>query len=186
MSVDLTISTEKENFIEEISEDSGQNLLACYQCGKCSAGCPIVKEMDYGPARIMRLAQLGIEDKILESNTIWLCASCLTCSVRCPREIEVADVMDSLRRRAYRKKITPEDSTIIRIFIDNFLRTVRWFGRIYELGMIVLSNVLSGKLFKNMDMAPTMLFKNKISYLPHISNFGLIKRIFKKSRELQE
>jgi len=188
MRVDLTITEEKSLFINEIEKDSDQNLGACYQCGKCTAGCPIAEEMDYGPSKVMRFAQFGLESEIFDCDTIWLCASCLTCSVRCPRGIEVADVMDSLRRRAFRAGIKPpgRENRNIRIFVENFLRTVRWFGRIYELGMIGLSNLMSGRPFKNLDMAPKMIFKGKIAYLPHISNYSLIKRVFKLSEELED
>ena len=78
------LSKEKLNseFVYKVGEISGQNLLAFYQCGKCSAGCPIVSEMDILPSQVIRLAQMGSDEEVLNSKTIWLCASCMTCMAR--------------------------------------------------------------------------------------------------------
>jgi len=84
-------------------ELSGQQVSACYQCGNCSSGCPLSQEMDILPSRIMRLAQLGQEDQVLRSGTIWICASCFQCTVRCPKGIDILAVMDALRQCAMEK-----------------------------------------------------------------------------------
>jgi len=87
-----------------VFELSGQNVFSCYQCGKCSAGCPIVEEMDILPSQVIRLVQLGEKD-VVNSETVWLCASCFTCTVRCPVDLDVAKVMESLRLIRLRKGI---------------------------------------------------------------------------------
>jgi len=83
---------------------SGQNVYACYQCGKCSAGCPIADEMDLLPNQVIHMVQLG-DEKVLESKAIWLCANCFTCTVRCPRDINLTAVMEALRLLTLRKGI---------------------------------------------------------------------------------
>ena len=88
----------KSPFVAKVAELSGQNLLACYQCGKCSAGCPVVAQMDILPNQIIRFAQLGLEDDLLASKAIWICASCMTCNVRCPKGINIAEVIEALRQ----------------------------------------------------------------------------------------
>ena len=88
----------KSPFVAKVAEMSGQNLLACYQCGKCSAGCPVVSQMDILPNQIVRFAQLGLEDDLLASKAIWVCASCMTCNVRCPKGINIAEVIEALRQ----------------------------------------------------------------------------------------
>lgn len=98
----------RESFIKLVEELSGQNLFACYQCGRCSAGCPMVKKMDAIPSLVMRLLQLG-DEKVLEKNTYWLCASCYTCDVRCPKGIDIAKVMEALRQIKLRKNINYVD-----------------------------------------------------------------------------
>jgi len=93
------------DFAKKVKEISGEDIFLCYQCGLCSAGCPIAFAMDLLPNQIIRLVQLGLEEDITKSKTIWLCASCLTCSVRCPRGLDVAKVMEALRLISLRKNI---------------------------------------------------------------------------------
>ena len=101
------ISTETlySDFVKKVEAISEQTLPSCYQCGKCSAGCPMCFAMDLLPNQIIRLAQLGLEDDIAKANTIWICASCITCSVRCPRGVDLARVMEALRLITSRKNI---------------------------------------------------------------------------------
>ena len=94
----------KDDFVKKIEELSGQKLLACYQCGKCSAGCPAVSEMDILPNQVIRFAQLGLKDELLESKSVWVCASCYTCNVRCPKGIKIAEVMEAVRQILLRKR----------------------------------------------------------------------------------
>jgi heterodisulfide reductase subunit C len=94
----------RDNFVQKIEELSGQKLLVCYQCGKCSAGCPAVSEMDILPNQIIRFAQLGLKEELLASKSIWVCASCYTCNVRCPKGIKIAEVMEALRQVLLRKR----------------------------------------------------------------------------------
>lgn len=94
----------RDNFVQKIEELSGQKLLVCYQCGKCSAGCPAVSEMDILPNQVIRFAQLGLKEELLESKSIWVCASCYTCNVRCPKGIKIAEVMEAVRQVLLRKR----------------------------------------------------------------------------------
>ncbi len=91
-------------FVAKVQELSGQNLLICYQCGKCSAGCPAVHEMDILPNQIIRFAQLGLKDELLASKAIWVCASCMTCNVRCPKGINIAEIIEALRQILLRQR----------------------------------------------------------------------------------
>jgi len=91
-------------FVEKVEELSGQNLLVCYQCGKCSAGCPQVDQMDILPNQVIRLAQLGEQEELVNSKTIWVCASCMTCNVRCPKGVKIAEVMEAVRQIVLRKR----------------------------------------------------------------------------------
>lgn len=100
----LRISPEASRFTDRVAGLSGENLRACYQCGECSSGCPLASEMDLLPSTIIRLVQLG-QEEVLDSKTIWVCSSCLTCAVRCPQQIDVAKVMEALRQLNLRKNI---------------------------------------------------------------------------------
>jgi len=141
--------------------------------------------MDYLPNQIIRMVQLGMEEEVLSSRTIWLCASCLTCTVRCPREIDIAEIMDYLRRRAYKKQIIPLDETEIPLFNKIFLRNIELFGRLYEMGLIGMFNLLSGEFFKDVLLAPKMFLKRKIRIFPRrAKNIREIRDIFKRSGKL--
>ena len=94
----------RDDFVRKIEEISGQKLLACYQCGKCSAGCPAVGEMDILPNQVIRYAQLGFKEELLEAKSVWVCASCYTCNVRCPKGIKIAEVMEAVRQVLLRKR----------------------------------------------------------------------------------
>ncbi|MFC2071034.1 4Fe-4S dicluster domain-containing protein [Chloroflexota bacterium] len=103
MRVRISPSGLKSEFVKRVSALSGQNLNLCYQCGKCSAGCPMSSVMDLLPNQVMRLVQLGLEEDIGNSKTIWLCASCLTCTIRCPKGVDISRVMEALRLITLRK-----------------------------------------------------------------------------------
>lgn len=92
----------ENEFIVRVEELTDENIYACYQCGKCSAGCPIAEEMDILPNQIMRWVQIGRRKKVLNSKTVWFCSSCLQCAAKCPKGIDVAKVMDTLRDMAKR------------------------------------------------------------------------------------
>jgi heterodisulfide reductase subunit C len=104
MRINLSKRKIKDPFVAKVEEISGQNLLACYQCGKCSAGCPAVSEMDILPNQIIRYAQLGFKDELMRSKSIWICASCFTCNARCPKGINIAEVIEAIRQILLRKR----------------------------------------------------------------------------------
>ncbi len=98
----ITSARDGSSFVAQIEKISDQRLLACYQCGKCSAGCPMAAHMDVLPNRMIRMAQLGMQKQLLETKAIWMCVSCLTCNSRCPKGIKIAEVFEALRRTALR------------------------------------------------------------------------------------
>jgi heterodisulfide reductase subunit C len=112
----FTFKPENASFKSKIEELSGENINLCFQCGGCSSGCPLTEEMDLLPSTVIRYAQLGIEE-VLESNTPWVCVTCFNCEVRCPRGIDIANVMEAVRQTLLRTKydrfslddLTPEE-----------------------------------------------------------------------------
>lgn len=102
----LSAETVRGDFVQQVEEISGQDLLACNQCGKCSSGCPVAFALDLLPNQIIRMAQLGL-DEVLEAQTIWTCASCLTCVCRCPKNVDLPRVMEAIRQIAMERGMTP-------------------------------------------------------------------------------
>ena len=161
--------------------DAGTRVSDCYQCGKCSAGCPVCPEMSYTPSQIMRLIQLGLEDEALSSRTIWVCASCQTCTTRCPKEVDIAGVMDACRQLAIREgKVSPEAYDIL-AFHKTFLRMIRKYGRLYEARLVGEYKMLTLHFMQDATVAPFMLLKGKLHLLPEkIKNVKALRRIFEK------
>jgi len=168
-------------FMREVERRSGAPVSACLQCHKCSVGCPVGPEMDLLSSQIMRLIHLGAETEILESEAIWMCASCETCTTRCPMEIDIAAVMDTLRMMAVERKATVPDARAKR-FNKSFLTSVRWHGRVFELGMMVLYKLTSLDLFTDADKMPKLLSKRKLSLFPRFAR-GVkeVRKIFKRA-----
>ncbi len=108
----MKVTTEnlRSNIIKDIAEISGENVAECYQCGKCTAACPVNQAMDILPHQVLRLLQLGLADEVMNCKTIWICASCFTCAGRCPRDVDLANVMEAVRVILLRKR----DSTMLK------------------------------------------------------------------------
>lgn len=101
------VSLEKyihNDLVRRVEELSGQDLLACYQCGECSAGCPAAFAMDLLPSQVIRLLQLGQVEDVLKSATIWFCAACQTCYARCPKGVDLSRIMEALRELAMERE----------------------------------------------------------------------------------
>jgi heterodisulfide reductase subunit C len=108
MRTTISVNKVRSKFVRDVEEISGEDLLACNQCGKCSAGCPVAAAMDLLPSQVIRMAQLGMEE-VLESPTIWICASCLTCVARCPKGVDLPRLMEALREISLRAGVSEMD-----------------------------------------------------------------------------
>jgi len=137
----------------------------CYQCGKCSTGCPISDEMDLLPHQIIHLLSLGMEDRPLRAKTIWMCAGCYTCATRCPNDIDITSVMDVLRAKAIERKIACPLPDVL-TFHRNFLRDVARRGRVHELRMMGEYNLRTRRPFHNASLGPKMLLKGRLHLFP--------------------
>lgn len=170
-----------ETLSDKIEKITSESLAKCYQCGKCSAGCPIRNYMDDSPNQVVRLVQLGFDEEALKSATIWLCAGCLTCTSRCPQNFDIAKFMDAMREIALKEGIEISDKNVAK-FHKAFLDQIKMNGRSFELGLTIDYKLRSMDLFQDVDVAPEMFIKGKIGLLPHkIKNGKEVKKIFKKT-----
>ncbi len=173
------ISQEKSLMLE-VERISGIDVRACLQCKKCTNGCPVTSLTKVTPSEIIRRLQLDSGVEILESDLVWMCASCETCFTRCPMKIDMASVMDALRILAVKKKASKQKGNV-QLFNRAFLKTVQVFGRTFDLGMIAAYKVGTSSYLQDTEKFPMMIRKGKIALLP---SFGAdkkyIRRIFKK------
>ncbi len=169
-------------FIEEVKKESGQNPSLCYQCGNCTAGCPYTQYFDYPVSIIMRLLQSGQKETILTSKAIWLCATCETCTTRCPCEVDVTHIMDTLRIMARREgKVSEKD---VQLFYDSFLDSMKKHGRIFEMGILMGYKFKSGHLMGDAELGPKVMSRGKISLFPKtIKGADKVAQIFNRFQE---
>ena len=154
------------------------DVQACFQCGRCSAGCPITEFFDLTTMEVVRLAAYGMEEKLLDSKAIWLCAACETCATRCPNDIDIAVLMDVLRELALRKGVKPAEPRVP-VFHQSFLDSISHWGRAYEVGLIAGYKLRSGDLTGDMKLGVKIFTKGKLNLLPHsIKGKAEIKKIF--------
>ncbi|MHB8900612.1 MAG: 4Fe-4S dicluster domain-containing protein [Thermoguttaceae bacterium] len=170
-------------FLDEVERRAGTPVGACFQCHKCSTGCPVGPDMDFLPSQVMRLVHLGAEAETLGSESIWLCASCEACTTRCPMEIDIAGVMDALRMMAVDRQVTVPD-VHRREFNRSFLGSVRRHGRVFEMGMMAVYKLRTLDLLSDVDKVPGMLAKGKLSLLPKRSGAAReVREVFRRAEE---
>ncbi|MFQ6058032.1 MAG: heterodisulfide reductase-related iron-sulfur binding cluster [Anaerolineae bacterium] len=165
------------NLAKIIEAETGQNVYLCYQCVKCTSGCPLAEHFDLTPNQVMRAVQLGREELVLNSRTIWLCASCQTCTTRCPQGLDIAGIMDELRIEARRRGLQPQVPEVA-LFSEVFLRGINYLGRLYELGLMAELNLRTHQPFKDLPMGLEMIRKGKIKLFPRLVRYPRqVKRV---------
>lgn len=175
--METTLSSE---LARQISRQCGENVFRCYQCGKCASGCPVAEHFDLLPNELMRAVQLGRKDRALKSRTLWLCAMCETCAVRCPHGVNITKIMDVLKIMAQGEGLpSPLPSAVL--FNQAALRGIRVFGKMFEAGLmgeVYLRQMAAGTLDyrqliqKDLPLALKMIGKRKLKLLPA---FGRLK-----------
>ena len=172
-----------DSIARKVEEMTGVELGVCFQCRKCTCGCPVSAMTETTPSEIMRRLHLGAGEELLASDLVWVCASCETCSARCPMGIDVAKVIDALRTLALERG-TPAPAGNQPLFNRAFLKTVELFGRTYDLGMIAAYKLGSLKLMNDVEKFPAMVLKGKIALMPpRGTSRGVVRRIFARVRK---
>ena len=184
----VVLSKESLKLSHDLQALTRENVMLCYQCKKCTLGCPSAYAMRMKPHEMMRAIQLGLTQEIYWSGTIWICLSCETCNTRCPQDINILRVIDGLREMAMAKTVDyynpyPALPALHRIF----MALVERFGKVYELGLALLINLRMLTPFKDIDMASPMLMKGKLKPLPHFSRGAKeLRRVMARIREIEK
>ena len=160
----------------------GIDVQDCYQCQKCSAAARSSLPWITNPIRSCRWSLLGMKERVLNCHTIWICASCYTCSTRCPNDIDIAGVMDRMRQAALREGLEPAEKDIP-AFHAAFLNSIRTHGRVHELGLMARYKMKTGKFLDDFKLGWKMFTKGKLRLFPAgIKKKGEIKKFFKESK----
>ena len=150
---------------EEIAAEAGVNLKDCYQCGKCTAGCPLADGMDLMPREVIRFLQLGAVDVVLNAKTPWICAQCVVCSSRCPQNVDICSTMRAVRlasKRAGKRPVREAD-----VFDDEFIANVKAHGVSNEQYLAAAYNVKSGHFMQDAGNAVRMLRREMVGVAMH-------------------
>jgi heterodisulfide reductase subunit C2 len=175
-------------FLAEVEQGSGIKVSACFQCRKCTNGCPVTFAMDIYPDQMMRYIQFGLKKEVRESATIWVCASCETCTTRCPNEIDIAGVMDFLKQSLVIEKARAKEGKVL-AFHRAFMDDIRKRGRVFEAGLVQNYMLKSGEwltklkdrtIIDEMRLGWTLYRKGRLNLLPkHIKGREEVKNLFK-------
>jgi heterodisulfide reductase subunit C len=168
------------SFLEEAKRRSGEDLSLCYQCLKCTAGCPTAPYMDIRPHNIIRMIQMGMKKEVLGSRALWLCVSCETCGTRCPNEIDIGALMDALREMALEEGIPAKERNIY-LLHEAFIQSIKRGGRVHEATMLIDYKLRSRDFMTDLIPGMMLFLKGKIPLFPSfIKGREEIKKIFER------
>ena len=182
----LSNETMNLSFVKKVEALSGSSVRRCFQCGKCSAGCPMSAFMEHPPNRVVRLLQLGQGERVLAGRSIWYCASCETCTTRCPNKVDLAAIMDALRKLSWDAD-GPSKESYVQLANRLFIENIRTYGRQYELRLGAAFNMKSGQFLKDLMLGPKLLSKGKLKmFHSKNKNIAEIEGIFKRIEEMRK
>jgi heterodisulfide reductase subunit C len=163
-----------------ITSHSHENFNRCLQCRTCAAACPFSSAMDIKPNQVLRMAQLGLAERLLHSSTIWICVGCHTCTSFCPMAINIPAVMDALRALSRERGIEPAEPNILN-FHRQVIDSIHRHGRTHKLGVMMRYKLTSGELLSDVDAGLRMLKKGKLELLPStVNNLKQVQGLFEE------
>lgn len=180
----LTGDASEKAFLNWVMDKSGQKLLECLQCGKCTGSCPVASQEVGGPRQLIAQVLSGMEQEALNNPMWWYCVSCGSCVTRCPVEINVYEVSTALCELAQRRNIAPSEPDI-HLFEELFLKSVEKYGRVKELRTVAAFNLLTKKPFKDMGKGMTLMRKGALSPFEIMKDWKRnerVSRIFSRVR----
>ena len=167
---------EGARFAAAVKLAANTDVNACFQCRKCTSGCPVAYAMDYTPAQIMHAVRLGLKDLVLNSSTIWLCAACETCVARCPQGVDIVKAMDALRAMCLSDGYKPKEQAIAS-FYKYSLNSIQLFGRLYELGVMGRLKLATREFKKDFRLGIGLFKRGKLKVIPDFGSAGEMRRM---------
>ncbi len=188
---DMVALARAPTFFEEVVKSTPggpTNLELCLQCGTCGGSCPSGADMDHTPRALFAMISAGMKKQVLSSNTPWYCVSCYYCTVRCPQEIHITDLMYTLKRMAIKEGYYRESSAAdVPDFSQTFIGYVENYGRSFELGLATRYHLAHHPLdmVKMAPMGLGMWRKGRMDLTPkRIKNLNQLKAILEKAKQL--
>jgi heterodisulfide reductase subunit C len=181
----IHIDDKSSEFSDAIKMAGGVDVNWCMQCGKCASGCPVSYEMDLTPSQLIHAIQLGLKDLVYNSKTMWLCAACQTCSTRCPQDVDIAEVLDTVKILMQRDKKKAQVPNVLKAN-KRFIGNLKWFGRLYELGMVGMLKLSTRNLTQDMGMGIKMLKKGKFSIFPRFRGARMVRKILRRVKKQEK
>jgi heterodisulfide reductase subunit C len=158
----------------------GEKIPTCMQCGICAGACPVSHEMDYTPRQLVRMIQLGLKNEVLNSNTIWICTTCFSCSVRCPRGIHPTLLMETLKPLAIAQGIKNKNSKFDVVFLD----VIKKNGRASEFLLISKYSFKELEMIKQASFGLLLISKGKLPLsIDKMEDTHELEAIFKIGKE---
>lgn len=167
-------------FRDQIEYLSGQNVNLCFQCSKCSSGCPLADRMDLKPAQVMHSVRLGREDAVLRSQAIWLCVGCETCTARCPQHVEPAAVMSAARIVALQRGFKPSVNEV-GVYFRGFVDNMRLNGKIHDASVVAVTRLLTGRLLDDLPLAWKLFTHGRLKLPPLPLSGGSFRKLYQKA-----
>ncbi len=161
-------------FLEKIEAQGPFQAEACFQCRKCTNGCPVTFAMDLYPDEVIRMVILGQRETVLACQTIWICAACETCTTRCPNDVKIAELMDCLKEMAVQDDLPSSQPRILALH-ETFLNNIKKWGRVYETALLPVYLLKSGELLEklnsgtwryDLNLGRQMITKGRLPLMP--------------------
>ena len=178
--------------LEQIEAEGPFQAGACFQCRKCTNGCPVTFAMDLYPDEVIRMVILGQRETVLACQTIWVCAACETCTTRCPNDVKIAEVMDCLKEMALREGV-PSSQPCILALHETFLNNIKRWGRLFETTLLPAYMLKSGELLQkwnsgtlryDLNLGRQMFSKGRVPLLPRsIKGKGEVRKILRRGKK---
>ncbi len=184
----LTSKKNRLDFVKEVMKmDGGENILDCIQCGLCAGSCPTRFAMDYSPAQILKMVHLGMREEVLSSSTIWICSTCHTCATRCPRAVNLTNLMMSLRNVAIEENFVSKMETKAK-FHRSFFEVVNKYGRLHEPALLlkILKKTDVPDLWHNASLGWRLIKRRRLRLRPEkIEHAPELDKILEKTSEVK-
>ena len=179
------------DLLEQIEAQGPFQTGACFQCRKCTNGCPVTFAMDLFPDEVIRMVILGQRETVLACQTIWVCAACETCTTRCPNDVKIAELMDCLKEMSVQERVPSSQPRILALH-ETFLNNVEKWGRLYEAGLLPVYLLKSGELLEkfrsgtwqyDLKLGRQMFAKGRLPLIPKsIKGTGEVPKILTRSK----